>query len=563
MALGSFNTRAPDDFSTSLALVVDGNPTSRAILVSQLRDLGVGDVVQATRLTDARRQLENRKFDVVLCEQNFSGDSMTGQDLLDDLRRDQLLPFSTIFIMVTGEATYGTVAEAAESALDGYLLKPHKAAHLVDRLRQARIRKATLQEIFTAIENEDFEFAANLCRNRFESREMFWLYAARVGAELLLRLGRYADARQLYQAVLQARTLPWAKLGIIRSFLDEGQTTRAIEALETLLNEDPNYTDAYDLLGRAQFEQGKFDEAQQTYETVSKLTPASLTRLQNLGLITYYTGDRKGAQPILDRSVRIGIDSKMFDSQTLVLLAFYRLEVGDRKGLQRCQDDFARLIERNPDNARHQRLGALANILQLIEQTDLAQVLAEVSTLCKRIREPGVDFEAASNLLNLLSLMASRRIQIEDPTVVIDTLGLRFTGTRALTELLAGAAAVFPLYAEHIRAANAQLLRLTETAMSKTLEDKPGAAVEELVAHGKQTLNSKLIETAYLVLNRYPDKIADFVQWQSTINELRTRYNTPGIRPTLGEQKRQAGGLTLRIGGKPAPTKAEAAAPAK
>ncbi|PJC11810.1 MAG: response regulator, partial [Comamonadaceae bacterium CG_4_9_14_0_8_um_filter_60_18] len=162
MALGSFNTRAPDDFSTSLALVVDGNPTSRAILVSQLRDLGVGDVVQATRLTDARRQLENRKFDVVLCEQNFSGDSMTGQDLLDDLRRDQLLPFSTIFIMVTGEATYGTVAEAAESALDGYLLKPHKAAHLVDRLRQARIRKATLQEIFTAIENEDFEFAANL-----------------------------------------------------------------------------------------------------------------------------------------------------------------------------------------------------------------------------------------------------------------------------------------------------------------------------------------------------------------------------------------------------------------
>jgi len=246
-----------------------------------------------------------------------------------------------------------------------------------------------------------------------------------------------------------------------------------------------------------------------------------------------------------------------------VLLAFYRLEVGDRKGLQRCQDDFARLIERNPDNARHQRLGALANILQLIEQTDLAQVLAEVSTLCKRIREPGVDFEAASNLLNLLSLMASRRIQIEDPTVVIDTLGLRFTGTRALTELLAGAAAVFPLYAEHIRAANAQLLKLTETAMSKTLEDKPSAAVEELVAHGKQTLNSKLIETAYLVLNRYPDKIADFVQWQSTINELRTRYNTPGIRPTLGEQKRQAGGLTLRIGGKPAPTKAEAAAPAK
>jgi len=557
MALGFSTSRAPDDFSTSLALVVDANPTSRTILVSQLRDLGMGNIVQATRLTDARRQLENRKFDVVLCEQNFSGDSMTGQDLLDDLRRDQLLPFSTIFIMVTGEATYATVTEAAESALDGYLLKPHKAAHLVDRLRQARIRKATLQEIFTAIEDEDFEFAANLCRNRFESRELFWLYAARVGAELLLRLGRYADARQLYQAVLEARTLPWAKLGIARSYLDEGQTGRAVELLEALLNEDPNYTDAYDLLGRARFEQGKFDSALQTYETVSKLTPASITRLQNLGLITYYAGDRKGAQPILDRSVRIGIDSKMFDSQTLVLLAFYRLEVGDRKGLQRCQDDFVRLIERNPDNARHQRLATLVDILQAIAQSEIAKVIESTNALCKRVREPDFDFESAGNLLSLLSLMASNRIQIEEPASVVDTLGLRFTGTRALTELLAGAAAAFPLYVEHIRAADAQLLRLTEAAMSKTLEDKPGAAVEELIAHGKQTLNGKLIETAYLVINRYSDKITDLAKWQNTVNELRTRYNTQGIRPTLGEQKRQAGGLTLRIGSKTTAAKVE------
>ena len=43
---------------------------------------------------------------------------MTGQDLLDELRREQLLPFSTVFVMVTGEATYAKVTEAAESALD-------------------------------------------------------------------------------------------------------------------------------------------------------------------------------------------------------------------------------------------------------------------------------------------------------------------------------------------------------------------------------------------------------------------------------------------------------------
>ena len=137
-----------NDLGTCSALVVDGNPTSRSILISHLRDFGLPTVVQAARTADARRQLEYRTFDFVLCEQHFPGESTSGQDLLDDLRRNQLLPFSTIFIMITGEATYATVAEAAESALDGYLLKPHKAAHLGERLRQARVRKLSLQGIF-------------------------------------------------------------------------------------------------------------------------------------------------------------------------------------------------------------------------------------------------------------------------------------------------------------------------------------------------------------------------------------------------------------------------------
>jgi len=112
------------DFRDGTALVVDGNPVSRSILVSQLRDLGLRQVSQASRIADGRRHLEFRSFDVVVCEQIFPNDNATGQDLLDDLRRSGLLPFATIFVMVTGEASYSKVAEAAESALDSYLLKP-------------------------------------------------------------------------------------------------------------------------------------------------------------------------------------------------------------------------------------------------------------------------------------------------------------------------------------------------------------------------------------------------------------------------------------------------------
>lgn len=545
-----------DDLSTSIALVIDGNPTSRSILVSQLRDFGVGSIVQASRLTDARRQLEYRTFDVVLCELHFPNDTSTGQDLLDDLRRNQLLPFSTVFIMVTGEATYAKVAEAAESALDGYLLKPHKGTQLGERLRQARVRKISLQEIFSAIDAEDFERAANLCLHRFDTKGLFWLYAARVGAELLLRTGKCAQAQALYEAVVAAKTLPWAKLGIARALLDEGQTAKAATTLDNLISEDPNYADAYDVMGRAQFELGKFDRALATYKMASDLTPASISRLQNLGMMTYYAGDKTEAEKILDRTTRIGLDSKMFDCQTLVLLAFVRLEGGDRKGLQRCRDDFVRLLEKNPDNPRHQRLAGVVEVLFLIQEQQFAQSLAAVRAMIKTVKDPAFDFEAASNMLALLAQLAKRSIQLEEVESVVETLGMRFCTSRAMSELLAAAAATHEPYAERLRATQTQVLKLTEHAMSLSMGGDPRAAVVNLITHGSATVNGKLIETAYLVLHRYAEKIEDAQSLTETVLELRSRFNTHSTRPVLGEKKRQAGGLTLRTGSAPVKTAA-------
>jgi len=543
--------RPDDDLSASQALVIDSNPTSRSILVSQLRDFGMGTVVQCSRLVDARRQLEYRTFDVVLCEHHFANETTSGQDLLDDLRRNQLLPFSTVFIMITAEATYAKVAEAAESALDGYLLKPHKATQLGERLQQARIRKISLQEIFAAIEAEDFETAAELCLHRFEVRGRFWLYAARVGAELLLRTGKCAQAQELYEAVVAAKTLPWAKLGVARALLDEGQAVRATNILENLLNEDPSYADAYDVMGRAQFELGKFDKALATYKMASELTPASISRMQNFGLMSFYAGDHIEAEKILDRATRLGLDSKMFDCQSLVLLAFARLGSGDGKGLQRCRDDFARLIERNPSIQRIQRLSGIVDALSYIQQHLFAQALDAVRKLTPTATNPDFDFESAANLLALMSQLANKAIQLNEVESVVDILGMRFCINRPMSELLAASAVIHEPYAMRIRESHSKILKLAENAMLLSLNGDPKAAVENLISHGNSTLNSKLIETAHLVLHRYAEKIENAKNLAEDVQNLRDRYSTNSTRPALGAQKRQAGGLTLRTGGTP------------
>ena len=541
-------TTLENDYSACAALVVDGNLTSRSILVSQLREFGVGTVVQCAKAADARRHLEIRAFDFVLCELHFADEANSGQDLLDDLRRNQLLPYSTIFIMVTGEATYAKVAEAAESALDGYLLKPHRAIDLGDRLLQARVRKSSLQTIFSAIDNEDFEEAARLCMERFESKGKFWLYAARVGAELLLRVGRPNDAQKVYRAVIEAKTLPWARLGVARAQLDAGQVNQATSTLENLISDEPSFVDAYDVMGRAQFELGRLDKALETYKMAATLTPASITRLQNLAMMTYYAGDHAEAERLLDRTARLGLESKMFDSQSLVLLAFSRLESGDRKGLQRCHDDFTRLLDKNPDNPRLKRLAEIVVVLHLIQQNQFAQAVDAVRGLATTVRDSAFDFESASNVLALVAHLTSKTIQLYEIESVVDTIGLRFCSNRSQTELLAACARAHPPYAERMQASQTQVLAMAEAAMAQSLSGDPTAAVNALVQDGKATLNARLIDNAYQVLLKHGAKIANAPALTIELQQLRAQFGIQSTRAAMGEQTRQSGGLVLRTG---------------
>ncbi|MBV8618303.1 MAG: response regulator [Curvibacter sp.] len=536
------------DISDCQALVIDSNATSRSILVAQLRDYGVGRIVQCSRARDARNRLEHTTFDFVLCEQYFEDTQESGQTLLDDLRRAQLLPFSTVFFMVTAEASYAAVAEAAESALDGYLLKPFTPTALFDRLSLARLRKIHLAPIFDAMEDQNFKLAADLCVQRFENQQPYWLYAARIGAELLLRLGRHDEARTLFEAVIAARALPWAKLGVARAQVEAGQATRALTTLQGLIGEDAGFADAYDVLGRAQVEVGNFADAMETYRTAANLTPDSVGRLQKHGMMAYYMGDRETATKSLARASILGIDSKLFDFQSIVLLAFSYFEDKDRKGLERCLADFTRILERHPGSARVKRFNDVTLTLQWIQQRQFARAVEAVKTMAAGILHTDFDFEAACNLGNLLSVLSGTSIDLPDAETWIRCLAMRYANTRGLCELMANACHVHPPYAELVRDALVKINGIAERAMSMSLAGDPTGAVRGLIQHSSETMNLKLLDMSQQVLLRHQARIAEPAPLQERIDALRRRCGTTPARAALGQDsERQPGGVTLRI----------------
>ena len=540
---------ADDDLSGSAALVIDGNQTSRSILVSQLREFGMGEVTQSPRIAHARQMLETRAFDVVLCEQDFDNptDPSTGQDLLDDLRRNQLLPFSTVFIMVTAQATYAKVAEAAESALDAYLLKPHTATGLALRLRQARHRKLTLQAIFSAIEQHEFDRAARMCVDRFKNRDDYWLYSARVGAELMMRTGQHQLALALYEGVVKAKGLPWARLGIARVVMESGKMADARRALQKLIEDDPSYAEAHDVLANIRFDQGNYSEALESCRASRDLTPGCIGRNQSFGMMSFYGGNRKDAAVALTKVVALGFESKVFDAQSLVLLALCHLEAGDPKAFARAQGDMRIMLAKNPQSVRLARFNVIIEVVEQLFKRSTEAALDRLLQVLPDITADDFDFSTACDVLALLALLAQRGTRRAEMDAAVETLALRFGSSRPLSEMLASMATPHTPYVEQARQAYGELLKLSEAAMQHSLDGDPARTVQQLLAEGQRTRNPRLLDTAHQVLQRYAAQLGESSAQRAECEALRLRFCTAGARPSLGEQReRQAGRLSLR-----------------
>jgi CheY-like chemotaxis protein len=529
------------------ALVIDSNANSRSLITSQLRELGLGFVRAVTRVKDARIVLENAPYDLVICDYHFEGHEESGQDLLDELRRENLLPYSTVFMMITGEATYATVAEAAEAALDGYLIKPYTLNALAERIQAARHRKRVLGPIFEAIEAQEFEQAAGLCLQRFEARAEFWLFAARIGAELLLRLRRHEEAKRLYEAIIAAKTVPWAKLGVARAELEGGNLSAARRTLENLIGEMPNHADSHDVLGRVHMEQGDIAAALATYRLATELTPGCLLRMQRAGTLSFYQGERSEALRMLERATTNGLKSKLYDVFSLVLVALMRFDKRDGKGLKSAQVQLTQQVERFPNSLRLQRFVRLADGLLAILDKQTAVALDVARTLAKECARDDADHETASLVIAIWKRLAEQALQIDEMDELMQRIGMRYCINKASTEILVAMCENAEGIAQILRDCHAKVFEVAETAMKQSLRGQAAVGVQLLIQQGERTRNAKLIDMAMSVLKRHAEKIDTAAEMEQHISALQDRYVKP-----LGAsvaKARSAGGVALRGAG--------------
>jgi len=527
-------TPLDSEMNGTRALVIDANNASRGMLVTMLREFGVGEVAQAHRAQDARRILELQRFDIVVCDYHFDGEPVSGQDLMDDLRLAHLLPLATVVVMISAEAGHAKVAEAAEAALDAYLIKPHTADALRQRLLQARQRKRALKDVISLVEKQAYLEAAELCQVRFDTRAPAWVQAARIGAELWLRLGKPHAAQNMFDAILEIGAVPWARLGVARSQYDRGGTSQARRSLESLLSEQPGYADAYDVMARVLLDQGLPDQALSASREALSLTPGSVARLVKHGLLAFFYGDPVEAGEALARAARFGLNSKTFDLQGLVLLAMIQFDRGDLRGLAQSWRSMTAARSGRLGSDRLRRFEAGIGAMKVLLERQVAEAIVLTRGLVSESRDPTFEFEAACNLLALLSRLTHHELRLESLDHDVLVLAQRFAVSRTTCDLLIRSLQADAPLATIVREAYAGICAEAEDAVSNTLKGMPGEAAKLLLARAESTLNAKLMDLAIHTMDRHGQNIDGVEAMRDRALALHKRYRTYGTQVRMG-----------------------------
>jgi CheY-like chemotaxis protein/Flp pilus assembly protein TadD len=301
-------------------LVVDDFGDMRSMIKNMLMACGVKEISTANNGAQAIKCLEEKRYDVVLCDYNL-GPGKDGQQVLEEAKHRQLIGLGCVFIMITAENTRDMVMGAVEYEPDSYLTKPFNKDLLKTRLEKIIAKKQDLLPVEQAVAKYDHKLAVKILDEKIAKKTANSNELKKIKGEICLAAGMIGQARQVYEEVIAVRDLPWARLGLGKTLIQEKAYSEAQAQLQSLTEQHPNYTAAYDWLAKCYKSQNQLAEAQQTLQAAVEVSPKAVLRQQMLADVALLNQDDQTAEAALSKAVQHGRHSVYRDPSNYANLA--------------------------------------------------------------------------------------------------------------------------------------------------------------------------------------------------------------------------------------------------
>ena len=310
------------------ALIIEPHAGMRATIHNMLNLCGLEKIDHAASSGNAIKHLSLKTFDLILCEYDLEG-GQDGQQLLEDLRHHKLISLSTMFFMVTAEGNYSKVVSAAELAPTDYILKPFTADRLLERIARALDKRNVFMPVYQFMEVGNQRDAIAACIEGVKTHPRYAIDFMRLRAELHMFLGEPAEAEPIYNQLFEAKAIAWARLGLAKTLFMRERFAEAQDILESLVENNKKFVDAYDWLAKTQAAAGELAKSQATLSDAVAVSPHAVRRLRKLGETALETGDTDVAEKILKQVVSKAKYSEFRDPEDHVKLVQTLVKKGD------------------------------------------------------------------------------------------------------------------------------------------------------------------------------------------------------------------------------------------
>ncbi len=264
------------DINSMNVLIVDDMPNMAKSLRGMMKVLKFGESFYfATNGQEGWEKINTQSFDLAIIDWNMP--VMTGIELLERIRKDKKFRDMPV-VMITAESTRDIVAEAAESDIDAYLLKPINVKSLGGKI----------QEVIDNHNNPP-EMVIHLKA----SRE-------------LLENGDYENAISEIEHAVKAEpdsTRPIRELGYV--YYQMGDLEKAEKYFLIAAKKNKLDVFAFHYLGELYLKQNEIEKASKYINKAVDISPRHVDRSVNLGKILVKNNNLQKASNIFSKAISL------------------------------------------------------------------------------------------------------------------------------------------------------------------------------------------------------------------------------------------------------------------
>jgi tetratricopeptide (TPR) repeat protein len=320
--MGSRGTATVDAQDRGLTiLVVDDQREVRRSIRNMLGSLGYGTVFEERDGLEAWQRLLTVPVDVAIVDWVMPG--LSGIDLLRRVRKEERIR-NLPFIMVTGELAEEVVAEAAETDVDAYIIKPFSVQTLDEKIRVVLERRANPSPLDGHLRH----------------------------AQVYLEEGEYNRALvELEEAMSLQPENPRVYQNLGDLYVRRGMLADAEKAFQKAILLEPRFTRAYDSLADVYLRRGDLERVIVAMRQATAISPKNANRQMNLGKILLESDAVEDAKKAFEQAVREAPADQPIRREIAEALLARNLN-------REAEDVFRALLKENPTDLHlYNRLG--------------------------------------------------------------------------------------------------------------------------------------------------------------------------------------------------------------